>query len=196
MTLQSQYVCPLPCTSEQMEGTSDVCTMYNGCTVCLCDEASQQCMSSGWYLIHHGVVQNVWFLVQRTAGLYHFGCAALLLFCGCQKVPLKKSLCLLQFNVAQVNNTGLAAQAQPQPATPWDTSPIGTSNLAASAHVISPSSSAAFKESWFSGGARWCKPSNQDAVTGPGELSSPLYLVLDLQCTLEEGSELLQPPRT
>ncbi|CAL5227659.1 g10665 [Coccomyxa viridis] len=74
----------------------------------------------------------------------------------------------VSFNVAQVNNTGLAAQAQPQPAAPWDGSPIGSGSLAASAHVTSPSSSHAFKESWFSGGARWCKPSNQDAVTGPG----------------------------
>ena len=88
---------------------------------------------------------------------------------------LSGQLCSLQFNVAQVNNTGLAAQAQPQPAAPWDGSPIGSGSLAASAHVTSPSSSHAFKESWFSGGARWCKPSNQDAVTGPGELPFPLF---------------------
>lgn len=79
-------------------------------------------------------------------------------------------LCCPQFNVAQVNNTALAAQAQPQPATPWYASSISAGYLAANAVVLSPRPSAAFKESWFSGGARWCKPSNQDAVTGPGAL--------------------------
>ena len=110
---------------------------------------------------------------------------------GCEKIPRKKIVCCLQFNVAQVNNPGLAAQAQPQPVTPWYTSAISAGNLAASAQVVSPSSSAAFKESWFSGGARWCKPSNQDAVTGPGALSPSPHGTHE-----RVGKRTLQPPRT
>ena len=86
-----------------------------------------------------------------------------------QKTYVEWKMCCLQFGVAQVNNTALAAQAQPQPVTPWSPSLMAAGSVSATAVVSSPASSGAFKSSWFSGGARWCKPSDQDAVAGPGE---------------------------
>ncbi|CAK0752182.1 hypothetical protein CVIRNUC_002126 [Coccomyxa viridis] len=73
--------------------------------------------------------------------------------------------------VAQAGSTALAAQAQPQPVTPWQ--PVAgtpSGNLSMQASIPTPATNAAYKESWYNSPGRWCKPSNQDPVTGPGFL--------------------------
>ena len=77
---------------------------------------------------------------------------------------------LVQATVAQAGSTALAAQAQPQPVTPWQ--PVAgtpSGNLSMQASIPTPATNAAYKESWYNSPGRWCKPSNQDPVTGPGQ---------------------------
>ena len=75
----------------------------------------------------------------------------------------------VQVNVAQTGNSVLAGQAQPQPVTPWSPPPNPPpGNLTAKAFITG--FHPGFRESWFtSTPSRWCKPSTQDPVTGPGE---------------------------
>ena len=76
----------------------------------------------------------------------------------------------VQATVAQAGSAVLAAQTQPQPVTPWQPlagTPPG--NLSLQASIPTPATNAAYKESWYSNPGRWCKPSNQDPVTGPGQ---------------------------
>ena len=75
--------------------------------------------------------------------------------------------------MAQAGNAALAAQAQPQPATPWQyTAGTPPGNLSLLANIPTPAANVAYKESWYSSPGRWCKPSNQDPVTGPGQCCS------------------------
>ena len=79
-------------------------------------------------------------------------------------------MCTVQVSIAQDGNPSLAAQMQPQAITPWTppaNPPPGA--LTATAFIAGPS--IGYKESWFSTNARWCQPSNQSSVTGPGERS-------------------------
>ena len=72
--------------------------------------------------------------------------------------------------MAQDGSAALASQAQPQPVTPWQpVAGIPPGNLSLQASIPTPATNAAYKESWYNNPGRWCKPSNQDPVTGPGQ---------------------------
>ena len=119
------------------------------------------------------------------AALAQPGCPAPASQAQSQPVTLRLTACLpflkggqawqltgrfVQATVAQAGNAALASQAQPQPVTPWQPlagTPPGNVSLQAS--IPTPATNAAYKESWFSSPGRWCQPSNQDPVTGPGQ---------------------------